>query len=161
RGAPPAKQDTAILRPDPHPLAAAPIDSLPVLQPDPQDHGLPPSLEIDGPLLEEWLLGFIRDEMRRRGFSRAVIGLSGGVDSAVTAYLATRALGAAGVTLIRMPYRTSAAESLSHAQLVIDALGVDSRTIDISGAVDGYLAHEPDAEPGRRGNVMARQRMIV
>jgi NAD+ synthetase len=60
-----------------------------------------------------------------------------------------------------MPYRTSSADSLDHAQLVIDKLGIDSRTIDISAAVDGYLANEPDADPGRRGNVMARTRMIA
>jgi len=62
---------------------------------------------------------------------------------------------------VRMPYRTSSKESLDHAQLVIDALGIQSRTIDISASVDGYLMNEPDAEPGRRGNVMARMRMIA
>jgi NAD+ synthetase len=60
-----------------------------------------------------------------------------------------------------MPYRTSNKDSLAHAQLVIDALGIESHTVDISGAVDGYLAVESDASPARRGNVMARQRMIV
>jgi NAD+ synthase (glutamine-hydrolysing) len=60
-----------------------------------------------------------------------------------------------------MPYRTSNPDSLSHAQLVIDSLGVQARTIDISRAVDGYLAGEADADPARRGNVMARERMIV
>jgi NAD+ synthetase len=90
-----------------------------------------------------------------------VVGLSGGVDSAVTTYLAARALGPENVVAIRMPYRTSSAESLAHAQLVADALGVECRTVDISAAVDGYLALEPDADPARRGNVMARLRMIV
>jgi NAD+ synthetase len=91
----------------------------------------------------------------------AVIGISGGVDSAVTAYLAARALGPRSVLGVRMPYRTSSKESLDHAQLVIDALGIESRTIDISASVDGYLSNEPDAEAGRRGNVMARMRMIA
>jgi NAD+ synthase (glutamine-hydrolysing) len=122
----------------------------------------PPSpLEIDAALTEEWLVHFIRDEMARRGFGCAVIGVSGGVDSAVTAYLATRALGHEKVLGVRMPYRSSSKESLDHAQLVIDALGIDSRTIDISAAVDGYLSHEPQADNGRRGNVMARMRMIT
>src|SRR4029434_2356043 len=62
---------------------------------------------------------------------------------------------------VRMPYRTSSKESLEHAQLVIDALGIDARTVDITPAVDGYLSHEPDADHGRRGNVMARMRMIA
>ncbi|MFP5354000.1 MAG: NAD+ synthase [Gemmatimonadota bacterium] len=123
--------------------------------------GGPPPLTIDAPLVETWLTGFVRDEMSRRGFARAVVGISGGVDSAVTAFLAARALGKENVLGVRLPYRTSSPESLEHAQLVIDSLGIPSRTLDISGAVDGYLAHEPDADPTRRGNVMARVRMIA
>ena len=125
------------------------------------DHGLPPSLDIDASMVEEWLVTFVRDEFARRGFRKAVVGLSGGVDSAVTTFLAARALGAENVVAVRMPYRTSSPESLAHAQLVADALGIETRTVDISAAVDGYLAHEPDADPARRGNVMARLRMIV
>jgi len=122
----------------------------------------PPSpLAIDPALTEEWLVQFIRDEMERRGFECGVVGISGGVDSSVTAYLAAKALGSRNVFGVRMPYRTSSAESLDHAQLVIDALGIESRTIDISKAVDGYLCNEPEATPGRRGNVMARMRMIT
>jgi NAD+ synthetase len=124
-------------------------------------NGEPPPLEVDGALLEEWLTRFLRDEMSRRGFTYAVVGVSGGVDSAVTAYLAARALGARNVIGVRMPYRTSSRESLEHGQLVIDALGIEGRTLDISAAVDGYLANEPDADPSRRGNVMARMRMIA
>ena len=121
----------------------------------------PSPLSIDGALTEAWLVSFIRDEMARRNFERAIVGLSGGVDSAVTAYLATRALGPNNVLGVRMPYRTSSRESLEHAQLVVDALQIQSRTIDISAAVDGYLAAEPDADAARRGNVMARMRMIT
>ena len=123
--------------------------------------GGPPPLTIDAPLVERWLTTFVREELARRGFRKAVIGVSGGVDSAVTAFLAAKALGAENVVGVRMPYRTSNPESIEHAQLVIDALGIESRTIDISPAVDGYLQCEPDADPARRGNVMARQRMIV
>ncbi|MFL5612802.1 MAG: NAD+ synthase [Gemmatimonadaceae bacterium] len=118
-------------------------------------------LEIDGELTAAWLTEFIREEMRQRNFQKALVGVSGGVDSAVTAYLAASALGPTNVIGIRMPYRTSSAASLEHAQLVIDALGIQGETIDISPAVDGYLHHVPDADPGRRGNVMARMRMIT
>lgn len=124
-------------------------------------HGGPPPLTLDPALAETMLVNFLRDEFARRGFTRAVVGLSGGVDSAVTAALAARALGAANVLAVRMPYRTSSPDSLAHAQLVIDAFGLDARTVDISAAVDGYLQHEPEADGTRRGNVMARQRMIV
>jgi NAD+ synthetase len=124
-------------------------------------NGEPPPLEVDAALLEDWLTRFLRDEMSRRGFTRAVVGISGGVDSAVTAYLAARALGPANVIGVRMPYRTSSSESLEHGQLVLDALGIEGRTLDISAAVDGYLASEPDADASRRGNVMARMRMIT
>jgi len=127
----------------------------------PDAPGGPPPLEIDTELTASWLVAFLREEFERRGFAKAVIGVSGGVDSAVTAWLAAQALGPGNVVGIRMPYRTSNPESLSHAQMVIDELGIDSRTIDISPAVEGYLSNETDADPGRRGNVMARERMIV
>ena len=121
----------------------------------------PPSLEIDGALVERWLVAFIRDEFSRRRFSKAVLGLSGGVDSAVVAALAARALGPENVIALRMPYRTSHPDSLAHAKLIVDRLGIDERTLDISAAVDGYLALEPAADAARRGNVMARMRMIA
>ena len=120
----------------------------------------PASLDIDPALTADWLVSFLKEELLLRGFTKGVVGISGGVDSAVTAFLAARALGPANVVGIRLPYRTSSPDSLAHAQLVIEQLGIEGRTIDISEAVDGYLANEPDADPARRGNVMARMRMI-
>lgn len=125
--------------------------------------GDPSPLEIDTALVKEWLLEFLREEIvRRRGFRRVVVGISGGVDSSLTAALCARALGAEAVTGLYLPYRSSSPESAEHARLVADWLGIERRTIDITGAVEGYLEeHEPDATPHRVGNVAARQRMIV
>jgi NAD+ synthase (glutamine-hydrolysing) len=124
------------------------------------DEGDP--LRIDPELTRRWLVSFFKDEViRRRGFKKGLVGLSGGVDSALTAFLAAEALGKENVIGVRMPYRTSSPESLAHAQLVIDKLGIPSLTIDISDAVDGYLKQIGGADPHRLGNVMARQRMIV
>ena len=143
-------------------LRAPATASSPVsVTPTPGISGAPAPLDINAPLVERWLVQFIRDEMARRGFTKAVIGLSGGVDSAVTTYLAARALGPQNVLAVRMPYQSSSSDSLAHAQLVIDALGIEHRTMEITAAVDGYLQHEPDADPARRGNVMARTRMIT
>ena len=117
---------------------------------------------IDAAVATRWLVAFLRDELiLRRHTERAVFGLSGGVDSAVTAYLCALALGPQNVFAFRLPYATSSPESLADAQLVVNALGIHCRTIDITGAVDGYLQHEPDADARRRGNVMARMRMAV
>src|SRR5213596_2727319 len=127
------------------------------------DEGDP--LAIDCELARRWLVSFLKDEVvRRRGFTKGIVGLSGGVDSSLTAFLAVEALGKENVIGVRMPYRTSSPESLDHALLVIQTLGIQSVTIDISAAVDGYLAQVEQnggVDPTRRGNVMARERMIV
>ena len=122
-------------------------------------------LQIDADLARRWLVSFLKDEVvRRRGFTKGIVGLSGGVDSSLTAFLAVEALGKENVIGVRMPYRTSSPESLDHALLVIQTLGIESVTIDITAAVDGYLSQveqNGNADPTRRGNVMARERMIV
>ncbi len=120
-------------------------------------------LAIDGALTQRWLVEFIRDEIvRGRRFDKVVLGLSGGVDSSLVAFLAAEALGPENVTAVRMPYRTSSPESLAHAQLVIDHLGIGSRTVDISAGVDGIATAIGDSvSPARLGNVMARARMIT
>jgi NAD+ synthetase len=135
--------------------------ALAVVRPSPEEPAGPPPLEIDPELTAQWLINFIREEVHRRGFEKGILGLSGGVDSAVTAYLAARALGPENVLAVCLPYRTSSPDSLAHAKLVIDALKIPGRTFDISGAVDGYLAQEPEADATRRGNIMARMRMIT
>ena len=125
--------------------------------------GIPDPLTIDPELTRQWLVEFLRDELvRRRKFGKALIGLSGGVDSSLVAFLAVEALGKENVTGVRMPYRSSSPESLEHAQLVIDRLGIASRTVDITAGVDGIVgAIGGHSSPARRGNVMARMRMIT
>lgn len=120
-------------------------------------------LGINPKLAADFLTEFLRDEcIRRRGVTKAVVGLSGGVDSAVTTYLAARAFGAENVFTFRLPYKISSSESLTHAQLVVDDLGCVDRTIEITGMVDGYVCgFEEDMDGTRLGNVCARCRMIV
>jgi NAD+ synthase len=136
---------------------------LPVLRVPSASPALEDPLAINAPLVADWLIRFLRDEcVRRRGVTKAVIGLSGGVDSAVVAYLAARAFGPENVYAIRMPYKISSQESLDHAQLVVDDLGINVQTVEITAMVDGYIdAFEPEITPQRLGNVCARCRMIV
>jgi NAD+ synthase len=118
-------------------------------------------LRIDPELVQTVLKHFLRDEIRKVGFEKAVIGVSGGVDSAVACTLVAQAIGAHNVLALRLPYRTSSPDSLEHAQMVIDALGVPSETIDITPMVDPLFERLADMNDVRKGNVMARQRMIV
>lgn len=135
---------------------------LPVSSAPPFDPNSDEGLRINEALVADWLVAFLHDEcLRRRGMKKAVLGLSGGVDSAVVAFLCARAFGPENVLAVRMPYKTSAGESMAHAQLVVDQLGIQERTVEITGMVDGYLAQEPGMSPARIGNVCARSRMIV
>jgi NAD+ synthase (glutamine-hydrolysing) len=120
-------------------------------------------LDLDLELVEKVLIEFIREEVvRRRGFAGVVIGLSGGVDSSVAAYLAASALGPENVYGFRLPYATSSGDSLAHARLVSEATGIHERTLEITPMVDGYIgAHEPDLTPLRRGNLCARSRAVT
>src|SRR3990170_1442844 len=119
------------------------------------------SLEINTDLARRILTEFLRTEIQRAGFTRAVVGVSGGLDSSVACYLAAEALGPENVLAVRMPYKTSSPESLEHAHLVVDATGVEEATIPITEMVDPHFARFPDADAVRRGNVMARARMII
>ncbi|HVL40308.1 MAG TPA: NAD+ synthase [Fimbriimonadaceae bacterium] len=135
---------------------------VPVYRARPFDPTSDDGLRIDVELVVDWLVKFLRDEcVRRRGMDRAIVGLSGGVDSAVTTYLCARAFEPQNVYAFRMPYKSSSQESLDHAQLVADDLGVQLHTIPITKMVDGYAGHEAEMTAGRLGNVCARARMIV
>ena len=131
----------------------------PIVVPSPA----PDPLAMDAGLVEQWLVAFLKDEVvRRRGYTRGILGLSGGVDSALVAVLAARALGPENVIGLRLPYRTSSPDSLEHAELIAKQTGIKLLTVDITSAVDGYLeVADPGADPTRRGNVAARVRMTA
>lgn len=107
------------------------------------------------------LTRFLRDEVGRVGYHRVVFGLSGGIDSAVTAFLAVRAFGAGSVFPLIMPYRASSQRSLTDAKLVLDALGLPLIQVDITLQIDAYFSSDPGASALRRGNKMARERMAI
>jgi NAD+ synthase len=120
-----------------------------------------PRLSINTDLARTILVRFLRDAVYKVGFQRAIVNLSGGIDSALSAYLAAEAIGPENVLALRLPYKTSSPDSLDDAQAVIDALGIRSQTIDITPMVDPLLARFEDMTSLRKGNIMARMRMIV
>jgi NAD+ synthase len=122
---------------------------------------LPDELAIDSGVARRVIGEFIRGQLRQAGFERAVLGLSGGIDSALVAYLVAEAIGASKLLCVLMPYRTSADASRTDAEEVVRRLGASSELVEISPMVDAFFANDPDATPLRRGNFMARQRMAV
>jgi NAD+ synthase len=140
-----------------------PIAELPAYQgsvPDPSSSDV---LRVDAVALTRWLVLFLRDEcIRRRGMDKAIVGVSGGIDSAVTAYLCARAFGPENTFAFFLPYKLSSPESLEHGRMVTDALGCHARTIEITEMVDAYLAkYELEASPTRIGNLCARWRTAI
>jgi len=132
---------------------------------------LPSELAIDADVARRVMVGFVRNQLEQAGFSRGLLGLSGGIDSALVAFLVAQAVGPENLLCVLMPYRTSSTESVDHARLVVDQLGCASDLVDISPVVDGYFGRDGelgaggetarDASPLRRGNLMARARMCV
>jgi len=118
-------------------------------------------LDLNYPLVAAALERFIREELAQRGYAKAVVAVSGGVDSSVTLALAARALGPENVHALSLPHRDSSPESVAHARLAAERFGVALETVDITPMVEGYARQTPDLTPRRKGNVMARVRMIV
>jgi NAD+ synthase len=139
-------------------LTGAPPPTVEVDAAEPLDTG---ELAVNLPLVRSILVGFLRNETSRVGFSRVVLGLSGGVDSALVAALAVEALGPQNVTGVSMPYRLSNPQSLEDATLVAAGLGMRQEVVDITPQVDAYFEAIPDAGDARRGNKMARERMTI
>lgn len=118
-------------------------------------------LNINPELATRILTGFIKDSIAKAGMKRAVMGLSGGIDSAVSAYLSAKALGAENVMVVRMPYKTSSEDSLTDAEAVIEDLGLEHMTVPITDMADALIGRFPDMSNLRKGNIMARMRMIT
>lgn len=121
----------------------------------------PAALEVDASLVTEILTGFVREEVRKVGFERGVVGLSGGINSAVTLALVCRGLDPENAIPVIMPYRASSPASERDARLVAAQLGATPLVVDISPQIDAYFASSPDADRNRRGNKMARERMSI
>ena len=132
---------------------------------------LPAELAIDTDIARRVIVDFIRNQLRQAGFARGLLGLSGGIDSALVAYLTAEAVGPENLLCVLMPYRTSSPASVEDARVVVERLGCASDLVDISPMVDGYFgrdgepgatgAAKEEASPLRRGNLMARERMCV
>lgn len=120
-----------------------------------------PELTLDWDLCTKILTGFIQSEVQRAGFHRVVVGVSGGLDSSLSVTLAAAALSPGNVWGVSMPYKASNPESLSHARLIAEWLGINFLQVDITPQIDAYFTALPDADHIRRGNKMARERMTV
>jgi NAD+ synthase len=107
------------------------------------------------------LVAFLREETKKSGHTRVVLGLSGGIDSAAVATLAAEAMGPKNVTALFMPYRSSSAASAEHARLVAKTIGIELEQVDITPQVDAYFARAGDVDRVRRGNKMARERKSI
>ncbi|MFQ6131543.1 MAG: NAD+ synthase [Armatimonadota bacterium] len=118
-------------------------------------------LAIDTDLVRRLLTGFVRNEIGKFGFERAIVGMSGGVDSTLSAFVGAEALGAENVVGCFMPYRSSSPESLADAQAAAQQLGIETLTVDITPQIDAYFERFPDASRMRRANKMARERMTI
>jgi NAD+ synthase len=124
-------------------------------------NGILDRLDINTEIARKMLTGFIKDQIEKTRMNGAVIGLSGGIDSALSAYLSAEALGAENVLAVRMPYKTSSDASLIDAEAVIEDLGLPSITVPITDMVDPLISQFPEMNNLRKGNIMARMRMIV
>jgi NAD+ synthase len=122
---------------------------------------LPDELAIDTDVARRVIAGFIQGQLGQAGFERCVLGLSGGIDSALVAYLVSEAIGADKLLCVLMPYRTSSPASRADAETIVAELGCESELVEITPMVDGYFGADAKASPLRRGNFMARMRMAV
>lgn len=118
-------------------------------------------LKINPSFVEKVLVSFIKEELSKIQFKKAIVGLSGGVDSSVCAFLATKALSSAKVISLIMPYGQSFAQDIADARQIVQILGIRSYLIDISPMIDAYYSNHPTPNKKLKGNKMARERMAI
>jgi NAD+ synthase len=118
-------------------------------------------MRINAPFAAKILTAFIREELRKTGFSKGILGLSGGLDSSVCAFLAARALGPRNVLGLIMPYGRTFSVDLEDAQTIARDLGIRAEVVDIAPMIDAYFKRHPARDRLRRGNKMARERMAI
>lgn len=118
-------------------------------------------LALNTNLAVDVILHFLKEETEKFGFHKLVLGLSGGVDSSLVAYLSVEALGKENVIPYFLPFKSTDPQSQIDAQLMAENLGLSLRIIDITPMVDAYFELEPEADKIRRGNKMARERMAI
>lgn len=133
----------------------------PIMKPSRESLDIESRLAIQPDLTRRLLVEFIRNETRKFGFNRVVLGISGGIDSALSATLAAEALGPENVVGLMLPYKTSSPESEAHARLLIEQLGLPHDKIDITDMAEPLLKRYGEMNNLRRGNILARMRMIV
>jgi len=122
---------------------------------------MPVGLDINPEKIKGHLVNFIKIELKKAGFAKLVIGLSGGLDSSIVAYLSSEAIASENVTGVILPYSSSTPESIQDAELIIKTLRINRRSVEISPMVDAYFRIHPTSDLTRRGNKMARERMSV
>lgn len=118
-------------------------------------------LRINSKMVRELLVRFIKDETEKVGYRRLVVGLSGGVDSALSAVLASEAIGKENLLCVVLPFKSSSKESVDDAKLLVDKFGLRTETVDISSSADALINRDPEMINVRLGNILARIRMIV
>lgn len=116
---------------------------------------------INCPLATDVLVRFLREEASNFGFRNAVIGISGGIDSSVACILAARAFGPKRVFGVILPYRESSPESERYARKLAHRLGIRTARVEITPMAEGYFRQTKGMDRLRRGNVLARCRMIA
>ncbi|MFH2034855.1 MAG: NAD+ synthase [Candidatus Zixiibacteriota bacterium] len=118
-------------------------------------------LKIDPELITGILIKFLRDKLAKSHLTGYVIGLSGGIDSSLSATIAVKAVGREKVYGVLMPYATSSETSISDAGKLAEQLGIITDLIDISPMVKAFYPEPASITPVRLGNKMARERMSI